>query len=473
MTSRPGATAARAVIFVIQLYRNTVSPLRLPTCRFTPTCSQYAVEALSEYGLIRGCWFAGVRLLKCGPWHAGGWDPIPERRGDRRANGRGRSVDVTAAADDAGASRVFDWFSLDIIYYPVSAIMWVWYKAFAFVLGPSNFFAWALSVMFLVFTLRAILYKPFVRQIRTTRQMQELQPQIKALQKKYGKDRQRMALEMQKLQKEHGFNPILGCLPMLAQIPVFLGLYHVLRSFNRTQGGFGQPKLSPELNRSLGNYVFSATDVGHFLDANLFGAPIGATMIQTTGLGAFNEFNRLAVILVGVPMMILAGVATYFNSRASVARQSPEAAANPQTAMMNKLALYVFPVGVVVGGPFLPLAIIVYWLANNIWTFGQQHYVFGKIEKEEEAKKLEAQERRAANAPQPGAKPARQRKAQAASAETNDETASEPAEITESSAQELSTDEKPAGANANKSSTRSGAPGRTPRPGAKPKKRKR
>ena len=97
-----------------------------------------------------------------------------------------------------------------------------------------------------------------------------------------------------------------------------------------------------------------------------------------------------AVIAVGVPVMILAGIATYFNSRASVARQSPEAAANPQTAMMNKLALYVFPLGVVVGGPFLPLAIILYWFANNIWTFGQQHYVFGMIEKEEEAKKQEA-----------------------------------------------------------------------------------
>ena len=147
---------------------------------------------------------------------------------------------------------MFSWFSLDIIYYPVSAIMWVWYKAFAFVLGPSNFFAWALSVMFLVFTLRAILYKPFVRQIRTTRQMQELQPQIKALQKKYGKDRQRMALEMQKLQKEHGFNPILGCLPMLAQLPVFLGLYHVLMSFNRTQTGIGRLGLSVEENRVAG-----------------------------------------------------------------------------------------------------------------------------------------------------------------------------------------------------------------------------
>ncbi|HPZ95060.1 MAG TPA: YidC/Oxa1 family membrane protein insertase, partial [Mycobacterium sp.] len=87
---------------------------------------------------------------------------------------------------------MFNWFSLDYIYYPVSGIMWLWYKLFASFLGPNNFFAWALSVMFLVFSLRALLYKPFVRQIRTTRQMQELQPQIKALQKKYGKDRQRM-----------------------------------------------------------------------------------------------------------------------------------------------------------------------------------------------------------------------------------------------------------------------------------------
>lgn len=225
-----------------------------------------------------------------------------------------------------------------------------------------------------------------------------------------------MALEMQKLQKDHGFNPILGCLPMLAQIPVFLGLYHVLRSFNRTQGGFGQPKLSVELNRSLGNYFFSATDVGHFLDAHLFGAPLGATMIQATGVDAFKEFSRPAVIAVGIPLMILAGIATHFNSRASVARQSPEAAANPQTALMNKLALYVFPIGVVVGGPFLPLAILFYWVSNNIWTYGQQHYVFGKIEQREEAKKLEEQERRASNAPPPGAKPKRRKPAAATGA---------------------------------------------------------
>ena len=80
----------RVVIFAIELYRTYVSPLRLPTCRFSPTCSQYAVEALSEYGLIRGGWLATVRLAKCGPWHRGGWDPVPERAvrgGVRRPRG--------------------------------------------------------------------------------------------------------------------------------------------------------------------------------------------------------------------------------------------------------------------------------------------------------------------------------------------------------------------------------------------------
>jgi uncharacterized protein len=74
---------ARGLIFVIQLYRHMVSPLRLPTCRFTPTCSQYAVDALAEFGLVRGSWLAAVRLAKCGPWHPGGWDPVPEHRGTR------------------------------------------------------------------------------------------------------------------------------------------------------------------------------------------------------------------------------------------------------------------------------------------------------------------------------------------------------------------------------------------------------
>ena len=85
-----GRKIARGFIFLIQLYRHMISPLRPASCRFIPTCSQYAVDALTEYGLIRGSWLTVVRLGKCGPWHRGGWDPIPERREchECRAGGR-------------------------------------------------------------------------------------------------------------------------------------------------------------------------------------------------------------------------------------------------------------------------------------------------------------------------------------------------------------------------------------------------
>ncbi len=87
--------AVRAVVYLIRLYQHTISPLRLPTCRFMPTCSQYAVEALIEHGFIKGSSLAAVRLLKCGPWHRGGWDPVPRRcsssRSDTASVGRNES----------------------------------------------------------------------------------------------------------------------------------------------------------------------------------------------------------------------------------------------------------------------------------------------------------------------------------------------------------------------------------------------
>ena len=68
----------RVVIFLIELYRTWVSPLRLPTCRFEPTCSGYAVEALTRHGFFYGGALSVIRLLKCGPWHKPGYDPVPE-----------------------------------------------------------------------------------------------------------------------------------------------------------------------------------------------------------------------------------------------------------------------------------------------------------------------------------------------------------------------------------------------------------
>jgi hypothetical protein len=91
---KTGKSTTAGLVFVIQLYRHMVSPLRPPTCRFTPTCSQYAADALTEYGLIRGGGLAAARLVKCGPWHRGGWDPIPDRgcRADFEVAGNARGL---------------------------------------------------------------------------------------------------------------------------------------------------------------------------------------------------------------------------------------------------------------------------------------------------------------------------------------------------------------------------------------------
>jgi putative membrane protein insertion efficiency factor len=69
--------AARAVIGGVRLYQAAVSPRRGPSCRFGPTCSAYAVEAIESFGIGRGTWLALRRLSRCHPFHAGGYDPVP------------------------------------------------------------------------------------------------------------------------------------------------------------------------------------------------------------------------------------------------------------------------------------------------------------------------------------------------------------------------------------------------------------
>ncbi|MFE2752378.1 membrane protein insertase YidC [Actinosynnema sp. NPDC059335] len=284
---------------------------------------------------------------------------------------------------------------LNFIYYPVSFILWCWHWVFGHIFGESSGFAWALSVVFLVFTLRALLFKPFVGQVRSMRKMQEFAPELQKIKKKYANDRQRQAQEMQKLQSEHGVNPLGGCLPMLVQIPVFIGLFHVLRSF---KPGWGEV------------YFFDAQGVESFVNAKLFGANLSTFITMPwddPGQPSLTDFGteRSAVLYVAIPLMIIASIATHFTARHSVARQTQAAADNPQTAIMNKLTLYIFPLGVLVGGLFFPIAILLYWLSNNAWTLGQQYVVYHRIDREEEAKKVEATAQRTALAPKPGAKP--------------------------------------------------------------------
>ncbi|PXY34794.1 membrane protein insertase YidC [Prauserella sp. PE36] len=282
---------------------------------------------------------------------------------------------------------------LDFIYYPVSFILWCWHKVFGFVFGDDNAIAWVLGIVFLTFTVRGIMFKPFVKQVRSMKKMQDFAPEIKKIQKKYANDRQRQAMEMQKLQREHGVNPLGSCLPMLLQIPVFIGLNHVLRMFAPGKES---------------NYFFDAEGVRSYVDAKLFGVNLGDAINHVSALGggaaAAEPGWHWHVAPVAIPLMIVASVATHFTARHSVARQNP-ASATAQTAMMNRLTLWIFPAGVLIFGAFFPIGLLIYWLANNCWTLMQQRLVYTKIDKEEEAKKVEAKEKRSNLGPKPGQKP--------------------------------------------------------------------
>ncbi len=64
------------VLFLIRCYQKYISPLKPPTCRFVPTCSEYAIIAIEKYGIVRGCYLAVRRILRCHPFHPGGYDPV-------------------------------------------------------------------------------------------------------------------------------------------------------------------------------------------------------------------------------------------------------------------------------------------------------------------------------------------------------------------------------------------------------------
>lgn len=280
---------------------------------------------------------------------------------------------------------------LDFIYYPVSFILWCWHKVFGFAFGEDNAFAWILGIVFLTFTVRGIMFKPFMNQVRSMRKMQDFAPEIKKVQKKYANDRQRQAQEMQRLQREHGVNPLGSCLPMLLQIPVFIGLNRVLRNFQPGEES---------------NYFFDQAGVTSYVNAKIFGVNLGDAINGFAGIGGggTSEGWNWDVAPVAVPLMIVASVATHFSARHSASRQNP-ASSSQQTAMMNKLTMYVFPAGLLVFGAFLPIGLLLYFLSNNIWTLGQQRFVYTRIDREEEAKKEAAAQKRTNLAPKPGQKP--------------------------------------------------------------------
>jgi YidC/Oxa1 family membrane protein insertase len=253
--------------------------------------------------------------------------------------------------------------NLLIIFRPieivVADIMVVWHTVLTFLgLGTDSGAAWALSIVGLVVTIRVILIPLFVKQIKASRAMQLIAPELKAVQAKYkGKkdqaSREAMSRETMELYSKHKTNPFASCLPMLVQAPIFFALFRVLNyEIGPDAAGIGW--LTPELSAQADS-------------ATIFGAPLSASFL---GEGATASVRIVSAVL------IVAMVATTFLTQRQLTRKNmPASALEGPMAQQQKVLMYVLPFIFVISGPNFPIGVLIYWTTTNLWTMGQQFYV--------------------------------------------------------------------------------------------------
>ena len=243
-------------------------------------------------------------------------------------------------------------FIMQPLYYVISVVLVGWHEVWSRVLPPESGAAWALSIVGLTLVIRAALIPLFVKQIKSSRNMQMLQPKVKELQKKYGHDRERLAQETMALYKEAGTNPFASCLPILLQMPIFLALFRLLDQAAKNEEGRG---------------ILTDTQATEFANAELFGVPISKTFLTADG-----DIGVQIMALVLVTAML---VTTFLTQRQLMTKNMPDSAMTGPYAQQQKMLLYVLPVVFAVGGVAFPIGVLIYWTVSNLWTMGQQFYV--------------------------------------------------------------------------------------------------
>ncbi|MEU9058164.1 membrane protein insertase YidC [Streptomyces sp. NPDC048430] len=244
---------------------------------------------------------------------------------------------------------------------PVSWVIVQFHKLYGALFGDDTGWAWGLSIVSLVILIRICLIPLFVKQIKSTRNMQVLQPKMKAIQERYKNDKQRQSEEMMKLYKETGTNPLSSCLPILAQSPFFFALYHVLSAIasGKTIGVIDQPLLD------------SARQ------AHIFGAPLAAKFMDSEekvqALGASLTDVRVVTAI----MIVMMSASQFFTQRQLMTKNVDLTVKTPYM-QQQKMLMYIFPLIFAVMGINFPVGVLVYWLTTNVWTMGQQMYVINQ-----------------------------------------------------------------------------------------------
>ncbi|MET3961938.1 YidC/Oxa1 family membrane protein insertase [Marmoricola sp. OAE513] len=242
-------------------------------------------------------------------------------------------------------------FIMTPLYYVVSVVLVGWHELFGALFGEESGASWALSIVGLTLVIRAALIPLFVKQIKSSRNMQLLQPKVKELQKKYGHDRERLTQETMALYKDTGTNPFSSCLPLIVQMPIFLALFRLLDQ--AAKKGKGHGILSDDRAQLLAN-------------AKLFGGEISSTFLNA---------DVTVVKVIAIVLVIAMTATTFLTQRQLMSKNMPDDALTGPYAQQQKLLLYILPLVFAVGGIAFPIGVLLYWTTSNLWTMGQQFYV--------------------------------------------------------------------------------------------------
>ncbi|MEU6177822.1 membrane protein insertase YidC [Streptomyces coeruleorubidus] len=241
---------------------------------------------------------------------------------------------------------------------PVSWVIVQFHSVYGALFGPDTGWAWGLSIVSLVILIRICLIPLFVKQIKATRAMQTLQPEMKKIQERYKNDKQRQSEEMMKLYKDTGTNPLSSCLPILAQSPFFFALYHVLNSIAS--------------NDTIG--VINTSLLESAQKAHIVGAPLAVKFTDSASKVEALGASLTDVRVVTAIMIVLMSASQFFTQRQLMTKNVDTTVKTP-FMQQQKMLMYVFPIMFAVFGINFPVGVLVYWLTTNVWTMGQQMYV--------------------------------------------------------------------------------------------------
>jgi YidC/Oxa1 family membrane protein insertase len=249
------------------------------------------------------------------------------------------------------------------LYWAVSGVLVLFHAIWSQAFGANSGWTWALSIVCLTVLTRVVLIPLFVRQIKSSRNMQLLQPQIKELQKKYGHDRQRLGQETMKLYRENNANPMASCLPLLLQSPIFIALFRVLEGAAGFSGVGGSGHVVAH-----GYWLEHNPGLLHSLNqSSILGARLADRFWP---IHHFGQVQGIALV------MIVLMTATMFFTQIQLTRKNmPKDAMSGPMGQQQKMMLYLFPIFFLFIGVNLPIGVLFYLITSQLWTMGQQFYV--------------------------------------------------------------------------------------------------